>query len=227
MMKMTGNTRMIGKNRSLPRATLVGVLFLISALALLPVRDAHALFDQLHSSGNATEAGQAPPTHQLRPGSASARSGMDLRRLLHGTREQVVFESRHSPGTILVDTQNRFLYLVEPGGTAQRFVIGVAREGFEWSGRQIVSRKAKWPDWRPPASMRQRQPELPAFVAGGPENPLGARALYLGDTLYRIHGTNEEDSIGEPASAGCIRMLNDDVRDLYERVSIGAQVIVY
>lgn len=204
-------------------------LALAVALGLPMARSAQAqgLLEQLHAP-----AVQSPTAHgtqeSLRSRAAPpARSGMDLRRLLHGTRQQVAFETDHAPGTILVDTGRRFLYLVEPGGTAQRFVIGVAREGFTWRGRQTVSRKAEWPDWRPPASMRQRQPELPPFVPGGPENPLGARALYLGDTLYRIHGTNEEDSVGEPASAGCIRMLNDDVRDLYERVSVGAQVIVY
>lgn len=134
------------------------------------------------------------------------------------------------PGTLIVDPNNYFLYWTMPDGMAMRYGIGVGREGFEWSGRATIRRKAEWPDWRPPASMRRRQPELPVMMVGGPENPLGARALYLyqgdRDTLYRIHGTHEPHTIGQSVSSGCIRMLNQDVIDLYTRVPIGSAVVV-
>lgn len=141
-------------------------------------------------------------------------------------RTTVDYSGPYSAGTIVVDTSSRFLYLVQPGGKAIRYGVGVGREGFSWRGTQTVTRKAEWPDWRPPESMRRRQPELPRFMAGGPDNPLGARALYLGSTLYRIHGTNEPHSIGQAMSSGCIRMMNEDVKDLYERVRVGARVVV-
>lgn len=141
-------------------------------------------------------------------------------------RQEVDYDGRHKPGTIVVDTPNRFLYLVQPGGRAIRYGIGVGRPGFEWAGYKSVTRKAEWPDWRPPAEMLKRRPDLPRFMKGGPENPLGARALYLGSSLYRIHGTNEPNTIGQAVSSGCIRMLNEDVVDLYERVRVGASVFV-
>ncbi len=138
----------------------------------------------------------------------------------------VDYKGPHKPGTIVVDTNTRYLYLVQNDGTARRYGIGVGKPGFEWAGTHKVTRKAEWPDWRPPASMRKRRPELPTFMAGGPNNPLGARALYLGSSLYRIHGSNEPWSIGHAVSSGCIRMRNEDVTDLYERVGVGATVIV-
>lgn len=142
----------------------------------------------------------------------------------------VNYSGPESVGTIVIDTDQRFLYLVEGGGMARRYGVGVGREGFEWSGTNKITRKAEWPDWRPPAEMRERERkkgrELPVVMAGGPENPLGARALYLGSTLYRIHGTNQPWTIGQAMSSGCIRMRNEDVMDLYERVSIGNKVIV-
>jgi lipoprotein-anchoring transpeptidase ErfK/SrfK len=141
-------------------------------------------------------------------------------------RQEVAYDGGEKPGTIIVDTRARFLYLVQPGGTAIRYGIGVGREGFTWKGRQVISTKREWPSWRPPAEMRKRQPELPRFMAGGPKNPLGARALYLGNTLFRIHGTNQPSTIGRAVSSGCIRMMNNDVIDLYNRVPIGAPVIV-
>ncbi|TVR09332.1 MAG: L,D-transpeptidase [Salinarimonadaceae bacterium] len=141
-------------------------------------------------------------------------------------RQVVAYEGREAPGTIVVDTRSRFLYFVQEGGKAVRYGVGVGREGFSWRGSQRVTRKAEWPDWRPPEAMRRRQPELPAFMAGGPDNPLGARALYLGNTLYRIHGTNEPHTIGQAMSSGCIRMMNEDVIDLYQRVRVGARVVV-
>ena len=141
-------------------------------------------------------------------------------------RTVVPFVTRERAGTVIVDTAERYLYLVLGDGRAIRYGIGVGREGFTWAGRERITRKAEWPDWRPPAEMLARQPDLPEFMPGGPGNPLGARALYLGTTLYRIHGTNEDWSIGYAVSSGCIRMLNEDVVDLYERVPVGAAVIV-
>jgi lipoprotein-anchoring transpeptidase ErfK/SrfK len=142
----------------------------------------------------------------------------------------VDYNGPHKPGTIVVDTAKKFLYLVEPGGKAMRYGVGVGKEGFSWKGTNRISRKAEWPDWRPPAEMIAREAEkgriLPVHMEGGPENPLGARALYLGSTLYRIHGTNAPWTIGTAASSGCIRMRNEDVTDLYERVNVGTKVVV-
>jgi lipoprotein-anchoring transpeptidase ErfK/SrfK len=141
-------------------------------------------------------------------------------------RQEVAYDGREMPGTIVIDTPNHFLYLVEAGGRALRYGIGVGRPGFTWSGRHAVSGKKEWPDWTPPEEMLRRQPYLPHFVAGGPNNPLGARAMYLGSTLYRIHGSNEPWTIGQNVSSGCIRMRNPDVIDLYDRVKVGAKVVV-
>lgn len=141
-------------------------------------------------------------------------------------RQVVDYASRQAPGTVIIDTGNTFLYYVLNDRQALRYGIGVGREGFTWSGEQTVARKAEWPDWHPPTEMIGRQPYLPRFMAGGPGNPLGARAMYLGQTEYRIHGTNNPDTIGKRVSSGCIRLTNDDVVDLYERVKVGAKVIV-
>ena len=141
-------------------------------------------------------------------------------------KQDVAYAGKHAPGTIVVDTPNRFLYLVTAPGRATRYGIGVGRPGFEWAGVKSVTRKAEWPDWRPPPEMLKRRPDLPTYMAGGPDNPLGARALYLGSSLYRIHGTNEPHTIGQNVSSGCIRMMNDDVIDLYSRVRVGAKVVV-
>jgi lipoprotein-anchoring transpeptidase ErfK/SrfK len=141
-------------------------------------------------------------------------------------RQVIDYASRQAPGTVIIDTGNTFLYFVLNDRQAMRYGIGVGREGFTWSGEQTVARKAEWPDWHPPAEMVGRQPYLPRFMAGGPGNPLGARAMYLGETEYRIHGTNNPDTIGKRVSSGCIRLTNEDVTDLYERVKIGAKVIV-
>jgi lipoprotein-anchoring transpeptidase ErfK/SrfK len=138
----------------------------------------------------------------------------------------VDYVSHRAPGTVIIDTRNTFLYLVLNEKRAVRYGIGVGREGFTWSGEQIVARKTEWPDWRPPAEMLSRQPYLPRFMAGGSGNPLGARAMYLGETEYRIHGTNKPDTIGKRVSSGCIRLTNEDVIDLYDRVNVGAKVIV-
>ena len=142
-------------------------------------------------------------------------------------RQVVKVRTAYAAGTILIDSDRRFLYLVKEDGTAIRYGVGVGRPGFEWTGTHKISRKAEWPDWVPPQAMRLRQPFLPAFMPGGPDNPLGARALYIGSTLYRIHGTNEARTIGEAVSSGCIRMLNEDVIDLYERVQVGTKVVVF
>jgi lipoprotein-anchoring transpeptidase ErfK/SrfK len=144
----------------------------------------------------------------------------------HLRRQIVAYATREAPGTIVVDTPNTYLYYVLGNGRAVRYGIGVGREGFAFAGVKTVGRKAEWPDWTPPAEMIERQPYLPRWMAGGPGNPMGARALYLADTLYRIHGTNEPSSIGQRVSSGCIRMLNEDVVDLYERVRVGARVVV-
>ncbi len=141
-------------------------------------------------------------------------------------RQVIAYEGGEKPGTIIIDTPRRLLYLVQEGGRAVRYGIGVGRPGFTWAGVKEVSAKREWPDWTPPAEMLRRRPDLPRHMAGGPENPLGARALYLGSSLYRIHGSNEPWTIGTAVSSGCIRMRNEDVIDLYQRVNIGTKVVV-
>jgi lipoprotein-anchoring transpeptidase ErfK/SrfK len=142
------------------------------------------------------------------------------------TRQIVPFHTSERPGTIIVDTGDRYLYLVQPNDEAIRYGIGVGRMGFQWSGVERVSQKQEWPDWHVPPEMIGRQPYLPRFMAGGPGNPLGARALYLGHTEFRIHGTNQPETIGHAVSSGCIRLDNADVIDLYNRVQVGAKVVV-
>src|SRR4051794_2658089 len=141
-------------------------------------------------------------------------------------KQAVYYRTSEAPGTIIIATAERHLYLVQGNGRALRYGIGVGREGFQWQGLLNISRKAEWPDWTPPPEMIARQPYLPRFMAGGPGNPLGARAMYLGSTVYRIHGTNRPDTIGTAVSSGCFRLVNADVADLYERVPVGTKVIV-
>jgi lipoprotein-anchoring transpeptidase ErfK/SrfK len=141
-------------------------------------------------------------------------------------RQRVAYHGKESPGTIIIDNSQRFLFFVEEGGMATRYGVGVGRDGFGWSGVKTISSMKEWPDWRPPEEMLRRRPELPRYMAGGPDNPLGARALYLGDSLYRIHGSNEPHTIGQAVSSGCFRMRNEDVIDLYERVRVGTKVVV-
>ena len=141
-------------------------------------------------------------------------------------KQTVYYRTTEAPGTIIISTAERHLYLIQGGGRALRYGIGVGRPGFLWSGVKSVTAKREWPDWRPPAEMIVRRPDLPHFMPGGVDNPLGARALYLGSSLYRIHGSNEPWTIGTNVSSGCIRMRNDDVTDLYERVKIGTKVVV-
>jgi len=140
--------------------------------------------------------------------------------------QPVYYRSTEPPGTIIIQTEDRFLYLIQDSKTAMRYGIGVGREGFQWTGLVKIVRKQEWPDWRPPPEMIQRQPYLPRFMAGGPGNPMGARALYLGGTVYRIHGTNQPSTIGTFVSSGCIRLTNEDVTDLYSRVKVGTGVVV-
>jgi len=141
-------------------------------------------------------------------------------------KQVVFFRTTEAPGTIIVHTSERFLYLVQPNNRAIRYGIGVGRDGFRWSGLKRIVRKAEWPDWVPPPEMIERQPYLPRWMAGGPGNPLGARALYIGGTVYRIHGTNQPETIGSAVSSGCFRLVNPDVTDLYDRVPVGTKVVV-
>ena len=141
-------------------------------------------------------------------------------------KQMVLYRTSEAPGTIIISTSERHLYLIQPGGRALRYGIGVGRDGFQWQGLLSITKKAEWPDWTPPPEMIQRQPYLPRFMAGGPGNPLGARAMYLGATVYRIHGTNQPATIGTKISSGCFRLVNTDVADLYDRVPVGTRVIV-
>jgi lipoprotein-anchoring transpeptidase ErfK/SrfK len=141
-------------------------------------------------------------------------------------RQAVFYRTTEPAGTIIVDTKDRYLYLVQGDSRAIRYGIGVGREGFQWQGLLKITRKTEWPDWTPPPEMIERQPYLPRFMAGGPGNPMGARALYLGATVYRIHGTNQPQTIGSAVSSGCFRLVNNDVIDLYGRVPVGTKVIV-
>jgi len=162
------------------------------------------------------------PGYFIRASLPSQRAAMDPRYL-----KQVVDYGGDEPaGTIVINTPDKFLYLVQENGTAVRYGIGVGRPGFTWAGEHEVTAKREWPDWRPPKEMLARRPDLPRYMEGGPDNPLGARALYLGSTLYRIHGSNEPWTIGTQVSSGCIRMRNEDVIDLYERVKLGTKVVV-
>jgi lipoprotein-anchoring transpeptidase ErfK/SrfK len=171
----------------------------------------------------ATEA-SANPFAWLGLGYSSTDNGNQVRADLR--RVTVDYPSNEAPGIVIVDTQNTYLYYVLGGGKAIRYGIGVGREGFTWAGVKTVERKAEWPDWTPPPEMIARSPYLPRFMAGGVTNPLGARAMYLSGTFYRIHGTNAPSTIGSRATAGCIRMANEDVIDLYDRVKVGAKVVV-
>ena len=225
------------------RGTDLGALFGI-ALLLVPTAGSDAVAQSSRSRSDmlfepwkaAPHRGAPPSLTRERVGRADVGPGIAARgedtfgghRSLpsHLHRQTVHYPTSEAANTIIVDTANTYLYLVLGNGQAIRYGIGVGREGFTWSGRERVSRMAEWPNWRPPADMVARNPDLPDFIPGGLDNPLGARALYLGDTLYRIHGTNEPSSIGTFASSGCIRMLNADVMDLYRRVSVGTQVVV-
>lgn len=172
-----------------------------------------------------------PPSNvmaRLEPATAQPEMAADpVRQIDPRFEKQLVdYSGPEAPGTIVIDTPRRFLFLVQENGKAVRYGIGVGKPGFTWAGEKKVTAKKEWPDWVPPPEMLQRRPDLPHFMAGGPENPLGARALYLGTSLYRIHGSNEPWTIGQAVSSGCIRMRNADVIDLYERVKVGTKVVV-
>ncbi|MGY4473067.1 L,D-transpeptidase [Bradyrhizobium sp. USDA 3364] len=171
-----------------------------------------------------------PPTQAVQPPVQSMPQAQEEDRSVElpaRLRRQVVnYPTREAPGTIIIDTPNTYLYLVLGNGQAMRYGIGIGRDGFTWSGTQTITKKAEWPDWTPPPEMIARQPYLPRHMAGGPGNPLGARAMYLGGTIYRIHGTNAPETIGTRVSSGCLRLTNQDVTDLYSRVSVGTKVIV-
>jgi lipoprotein-anchoring transpeptidase ErfK/SrfK len=177
------------------------------------------LIEFLFSGGSQSA---APQRQAYAPDADAMRYAADPRY----ARQVVDYNGEEKPGTVIINTPERMLYLVEPGNKAVRYGIGVGRPGFTWAGVKSVTMKKEWPEWRPPDEMLRRRPDLPHYMAGGPDNPLGARALYLGDTLYRIHGSNEPWTIGTQVSSGCIRMRNEDVIDLYGRVPVGARVIV-
>src|SRR6478752_2500484 len=201
-------------SRSVTLAALIGAVALSCATAR-----AEPLFAFL---APAAPTQLAPQTAALAPADDEDQAPVDAR-----LRRQIVnYSGQEAPGTIIVDTPNTYLYFVLGNGKALRYGIGVGREGFTWSGSEKVSRMAEWPDWNPPEQMIERQPYLPRFMAGGDGNPLGARALYLGDTLFRIHGTNQPSTIGTFVSSGCIRLTNEDIMDLYKRVKVGTRVVV-
>jgi lipoprotein-anchoring transpeptidase ErfK/SrfK len=169
----------------------------------------------------------APPTAAAPPPAEAQPLDRDRFELPARLRRQVVnYPTREAPGTIIIDTPHTYLYYVLGNGQAMRYGIGVGRDGFTWSGTQTITKKAEWPDWTPPPEMIARQPYLPRYMAGGPGNPLGARAMYLGGSIYRIHGTNAPETIGTRVSSGCLRLTNEDVIDLYSRVNVGTKVIV-
>ena len=170
------------------------------------------------ADGRPVQLAALPPEEQ--PDAAPAQLPPNLR------RQEVSFATKEPAGTIVVDTSNTHLYYILGGGRAIRYGVRVGRDGFTWNGVQKITRKAEWPDWHPPTEMIERQPYLPRFMAGGPGNPLGARAMYLGSTIYRIHGTNQPSTIGKFVSSGCIGMLNEDVSDLFERTKVGTRVVV-
>jgi lipoprotein-anchoring transpeptidase ErfK/SrfK len=215
------DSRLGSRGRGRPRAW---VLALVACTAVVAASaDAAAaglgggLIEFLFTGGSA-----APQRQAYAPDADAMRYAADPRYV----RQVVDYSGPEKPGTVIINMPERMLYLVQPGGKAMRYGIGVGRPGFTWAGVKSVTMKKEWPDWRPPDEMLRRRPDLPHYMPGGPENPLGARALYLGDTLYRIHGSNEPWTIGTQVSSGCIRMRNEDVIDLYDRVPVGARVIV-
>ena len=203
-----------------PRAT--RTLIFAGTLLLSPVIFASEASAQVLGYASAPQS--AFPTDNVLPADEGDGSASVVPERLR--RATVAFDTREAPGTVIIDTGNTALYYVLGQNRAIRYGVGVGREGFTWAGTQTITRKAEWPDWHPPAQMIARQPYLPRFVAGGPGNPLGARAMYLGGTVYRIHGTNAPETIGTQVSSGCIRLTNEDVSDLYARVNVGTKVIV-
>ena len=215
---------------AVPAAILM--LAAIDAVAHSALARSDSLFEPWKTVPSSTERHRHPPSdadggRSVMSPRVSRDNSSDDTQLAPRLRRQVVeYPTSETPGSIIVDTTNTYLYFIMGNGLATRYGIGVGREGFMWTGREKISRMAEWPDWRPPAEMIERDPNLPQFMPGGLQNPLGARALYLGRTLYRIHGTNDPATIGRFVSSGCIRMRNQDILDLYQRVSIGALVVV-
>jgi lipoprotein-anchoring transpeptidase ErfK/SrfK len=208
-------TQSFAANRRSSPSRVTSALVLLSAVMLASAAFPGAASAQLLGYAAPDEAMTAPP-----PATDQSVVPERLRRAV------VAFNSTEAPGTVIIDTGNTALYYVLGQGRAIRYGVGVGREGFTWSGVQTISRKAEWPDWHPPAEMIARQPYLPRFMAGGPGNPLGARAIYLGTSQYRIHGTNDPSTIGKFVSSGCIRLTNEDVSDLFSRVDVGTKVVV-
>jgi lipoprotein-anchoring transpeptidase ErfK/SrfK len=216
-----------GNRRLSPRVT--NALILAGALFLAPAILSSAASAQVLGYASAPQNSFPSDNVMVEPDqpSLSDDSGSSASVLPERLRRQVVaLNTREAPGTVIIDTGNTALYYVLGQGKAIRYGVGVGREGFTWAGTQSISRKAEWPDWHPPAEMIARQPYLPRFMAGGPGNPLGARAMYLGSSEYRIHGTNDPSTIGKFVSSGCIRLTNEDVADLFSRVDVGTKVVV-
>jgi len=211
------------------RRTVFALAGLVSACALNATpASAFFFFNQAPTPQRAAYAAYSNPYYAdpLSRGTSGAY-GEELRpQATPVPRQLVQFDPRFAPGSIVISTEERRLFYVTQRGEAIQYGVGVGRPGFEWSGTKTVTMKREWPDWRPPAEMLKRRPDLPRHMAGGPDNPLGARAMYLGNTLYRIHGSNEPETIGQAVSSGCIRMTNEDVMDLYERVRVGTKVVV-
>jgi lipoprotein-anchoring transpeptidase ErfK/SrfK len=205
----------------------VSLAALIAALALSAPAQAQSQFSFLAPPQQMQTAPQQIAPQAQDDAQFDQQPGSEDEQLDPRLQRQIVdYPSREAAGTVVIDTPNTYLYYVLGNGKALRYGIGVGREGFTWSGVKQVARKAEWPDWYPPAEMIERQPYLPRMTAGGPGNPLGARAMYIGGTMYRIHGTNDPSTIGKNVSSGCIRLTNEDVIDLYSRVQVGAKVIV-
>lgn len=194
------------------------------AIFLVPVVPALFLAPAAPALAQSLLPSSAPTMQDVDPGVDHTARDADLPPELR--RKSIYYRTEQPPGTIIVNTADRFLYLIMGNGVALRYGIGVGRDGFQWGGIQKISLKREWPDWVPPPEMIQRQPYLPRWMAGGPGNPLGARAMNLGATVYRIHGTNAPETIGQAVSSGCFRLVNDDVIDLYSRVSVGTKVVV-
>jgi lipoprotein-anchoring transpeptidase ErfK/SrfK len=190
-------------------------------MSLRPILTAAVLLLGLNAAAASTD-----PFYGVRPGWGEPSHDVGTQTAFAPTRQIVSYATNEAPGSVVVNARERALYFVLGDGKAVRYRVGVGRPGMEWSGSHTVSRKAEWPDWTPPPAMLKRRPDLPRFMKGGIDNPLGARAMYLGGSLYRIHGSNEPDSIGHAVSSGCIRMMNEDVVDLYERVRVGSRVVV-
>jgi lipoprotein-anchoring transpeptidase ErfK/SrfK len=201
-----------------------GALMLTAALLFAPVMFSSTAGAQVLSYAPSASLPQSSlPSDNMAVAPADGSAGALPERL---RRSVVALNTREAPGTVIIDTGNTALYYVLGQNRAIRYGVGVGREGFTWSGTQTITRKAEWPDWHPPAQMIARQPYLPRFMAGGPGNPLGARAMYLGSSEYRIHGTNDPSTIGKFVSSGCIRLTNEDVADLFSRVEVGTRVVV-